>query len=130
AVLIGFAAWMGTGTFSSVGSASTENEATPAAAAEPEAAKPTLRTVAVVTPPRVDHARAIRISGQTEADKRAVLATRAAGVIEELPVKQGDGIEAGDLVLMLSAEDKPAAVEMGKQIVKQREAELAAAQRL
>lgn len=130
AVLVGFAAWMGTGKFSSVGSASAEGEAAPAEQAMPEQPKAAPRTVAVITPPRIQHARAIRLSGQTEADKRAVLATRAAGIIEELPVKQGDHVKAGDLILLLGAEDKPAMVEMAKQIVKQRQAELEAAERL
>jgi multidrug efflux system membrane fusion protein len=128
-VLVAFAAWMGTGKFSSVGSAAAEDEAKPAqpAAEQPKVAP---RTVAVIKPPRMQHARAIRLSGQTEADKRAVLATRAAGIIAELPVKQGDHIKAGDLVLMLSAEDKPAIVQTAQSLVKQREAELVAAQRL
>lgn len=130
AVLVGFAAWMGTGKFSSVGSASAEGEAAPAEQAMPEQPKAAPRTVAVITPPRIQHARAIRLSGQTEADKRVVLATRAAGIIEELPVKQGDHVKAGDLILLLGAEDKPAMVEMAKQIVKQRQAELEAAERL
>ena len=133
AVLIGFAAWMGTGKFSSVGSAAAEGEGegkaevTKQAAAE---AKPALRTVAVMKPPRTSHARAIRISGQTQADKRAVLATRAAGIIAELPVKEGDRVKAGDLVLRLESEEKPAAIETAAQLVKQREAELDAARQL
>ncbi|MBN9072517.1 MAG: efflux RND transporter periplasmic adaptor subunit [Rhizobiales bacterium] len=130
-VLVGFAAWMGTGKFSSVGSAATDDGAKPAeqagAAEQPKAAP---RTVAVFAPPHVQHARSIRISGQTQADKRAVLATRAGGIIEELPVKQGDRIESGALVMRLSSEDKPAVVETAKQVVKQRQAELQAAQRL
>ncbi len=138
AVLIGFAAWMGTGKFSSVGSAAAEDQAQPAAAegTTPETAKPadptapTLRTVAVVKPPRIEHARAIQLAGQTEADKRAVLATRAGGIILELPFKQGDAVKAGDLVLSLDPEDKPAAIATAKQVVKQREAELEAARRL
>jgi len=125
-VLAGFAAWMGTGEFSSVGSAQTE-QPKPAEAEKPPVV---LRTVAVVKPPRISHARAIRMSGQTEADKRAVLATRAAGVIAELPVKQGDHVKTGDLVLMLDAEDKTASVETAQALVKQREAEWEAAQRL
>lgn len=128
AVLIGFAAWMGTGEFSSVGSAQTEPESQPEKPAEAE--KAPLRTVAVVKPPRVNHARAIRMSGQTEANKRAMLATRAAGVIAELPFKQGDQVKTGDLVLMLDAEDKTAAVTTAEALVKQREAEWEAAQRL
>jgi len=134
AVLVAFAAWMGTGKFSSVGSAvedaAAQGEAKPAASAPVEAPKAVARTVAVVVPPRVQHARAIRLSGLTQADKRAVLATRAAGIIEQLTVKQGDKVKAGQPVLMLSAEDKPAMIDMATQVVKQRQAELEAAQRL
>ena len=126
-VFAGFAGWIATGEFSSVGSAQNDPEAKPVAA---EQAKAPLRTVAVVTPPHVMHARAIHISGRTDADKRAVLSARAAGIIAELPVKQGDRVEAGDLVLMLDAEEKPAAVETAKALLKQREAEWEAVQRL
>ena len=145
-VLIGFAAWMGTGAFSSVGSAAVEGAAKAGDPAKPgdqakapDAAKPKaaeaepkapLRTVAVVTPPRKTYARAIRISGLTEADKRAVLATRVAGVIEKLPVKQGDHVKTGDLVLMLAAEEKISMVDNAKQLVVQRQAGLDACLRL
>jgi len=137
AVLIGFSAWMVTGKFSSVGSAAAEAEAPAAGQASPEQPKPAAeapqaapRTVAVVKPPRSSHARAIRLSGQTEADKRAVLGTRSAGIIRELPIEEGQAVKAGDLMISLDLEDKPAMVEMAKQVVKQREAELAASQRL
>lgn len=126
-VLVGFAAWMGTGEFSSVGSAQTSPDEKPAQAEQPKAP---LRTVMVVAPPRIDHARAIRVSGQTEADKRATLATRAAGIIAELPVKQGDHIKQGDLVLMLDAEEKTAAAETAKAVLAQRKAEWEATQKL
>ncbi|MGI6856465.1 efflux RND transporter periplasmic adaptor subunit [Mesorhizobium sp. 1B3] len=127
AVTIGFAAWIATGKFSSVGSAQAEAEAKAAAAEEP---KPVTRTVAVATPPRIMHARAIRISGQTEADQRATLAVRAGGIIDRLPVKQGDRVKAGDLILMLAAEEKTAAVEMARAVLAQRQAEWDAAERL
>lgn len=77
-VLAGFVGWTVTGEFSSVGSAAPEAEKK---AAEVEKPAPVLRTVAVVTPPRIQHARAIRISGHTEAEKRVTLATRVMGVI-------------------------------------------------
>ena len=69
----------------------------PAKPAKAEEPKATVRTVAVVAPPHVQHARAIRISGQTDADKRATLAIRVMGVINELPVRQGDHVNKGDL---------------------------------
>lgn len=126
-VLVGFAGWVASGEFSSVGSAQVEGEQKPA---EAQQAEPALRTVAVVTPPRVMHARVIRISGQTEADKRVTLATRVMGVIESLPVKQGERVERGDLVLRLDAADKEAAVRMAESVVAQRQAEADAAQQL
>lgn len=128
AVLVGVGLWVATGEFSSVGSAQNEAPATPAETAEqPKAA---LRTVAVITPPRVEHARAIRISGHTDAEKRVTLATRVMGVIEELPVKQGERVERGELVMRLEAEDKEAAVRMAESLVTQRQAEADAAERL
>lgn len=128
AVLVATTAWVATGEFSSVGSAANETpeQARPA---QVEQAAP-LRTVAVVQPPRVEHSRAIRISGHTEADKRATLATRAAGIVEELTVRQGTRVEAGDLVLKLDAQGKEAAVETARQLLVQREAEVAASARL
>ena len=126
-VLAGFAAWMGTGEFSSVGSAANEDQAKTEAAEQPAAP---LRTVAVVTPPRVQHARAIRISGRTDAEKRVTLATRVMGVIESLPVKQGQRVERGDLIMRLDALDKEAAVRMAESVVTQRQAEAEAAERL
>jgi len=125
-VLVGFAAWMATGKFSSVGSAAPEGEQ----AAETGQPKAPLRTVAVITPPRVMHARAIRISGQTAADKRAVLATRVGGVIARLPARQGQRVRSGELLMELDAEEKTAAVETARQVLVQREAEAEAAERL
>jgi multidrug efflux system membrane fusion protein len=127
AVLVGVGVWVATGEFSSVGSA--QNEA-PAAAETAEQPKAALRTVAVITPARLQHARAIRISGHTEAEKRVTLATRVMGVIERLPVKQGERVERGDLVMRLDASDKEAAIRMAESVVTQREAEASAAERL
>ena len=129
AVLIATAAWVATGEFSSVGSAAGEAEAARPASDAAEAAT-TLRTVGVVNPPRISHSRAIRLSGSTDADKRAVLATRAAGIVEELPVAQGDEVKRGDVIVKLRDEGKTAAVETTRQVLAQREAEANAARRL
>lgn len=129
AVLVGFAVWVATGEFSSVGSAADEASAKPAenASAAPASAA---RTVAFVMPPREMHARAIRMPGVTEANKRALLATRAGGIIDELPVSQGDRVKTGDLILRLAAEDKSAAVETARALLAQREAENVASESL
>jgi len=134
-VLIGFGAWIATGEFSSVGSASADNRKA-AEAGQPKVEPPKAeeaapaRIVKVVKPPRDEHARAIRISGLTEADKRAVLATRVGGIIDKLPVKQGDRVRTGDLILMLAAEEKVSAVDNAKALLAQRKAELDASERL
>jgi membrane fusion protein, multidrug efflux system len=126
-VLVGFAAWMGTGKFSTVGSATAEAETAKSAG---EAPKPPVRTVAVITPPRISHARAIRMSGQTEANQRATLAVRNNGVIDRIYVEEGDRVKAGDIIMALAAEEKTAAIEMARQVLMQREAEYAAAEKL
>ena len=126
-VLAGFVAWTVSGEFSSVGSAADEAAAQKAEETTPP---PALRTVAVITPPRVEHARAIRISGRTDAEKRVVLATRVMGVIASLPVTQGERVNRGDLVMRLDAADKEAAIRMSESVVAQREAEAEAAARL
>jgi multidrug efflux system membrane fusion protein len=123
------AAWVLTGDFSSVGSAADE-AAPPVAPATVEEQDEIVRTVAVVEPPRVRHSRAIRISGTTNADKRATLATRAAGIVEELPVELGSRVEAGDLIVRLRDEGSEASVETARQLLSQREAEAEAARRL
>lgn len=138
-VFIGFAAWVASGEFSSVGSASGADKPDAAEsggqqagepAAKPNEAPVAPRIVKVVTPPRSAHARAIRISGLTEADKRAVLATRVGGVIAELPVKQGDHVKTGDVILALDAEEKVSAVANARQLLAQRQSELNAAESL
>lgn len=126
-VTIGFAAWIATGQFSSVGSAQSTDEPKPAAAEKPKEAA---RTVAVVKPPRVEHSRAIRLSGHTEANQRVTLAARQAGVIGELPVKQGQTVAAGDKIMVLDAEEREAAVANAKALLSQRQAEADAAERL
>jgi multidrug efflux system membrane fusion protein len=125
-------AWIVTGEFSSVGSAQSENP--PAAAGVPagvpDAGQRIVRTVGVVTPPRREHARAIRISGTTEANRRSALAARTAGIVAELPVRQGSTISSGDIIMSLDSEDKRSAVEMATAVLAQRQAELNAAERL
>ena len=128
-VLLVTGAWVATGEFSSVGSAANEEAAAPAPG-ETEAPQAPRRTVAVVKPPRIEHSRAIRLSGTTDADKRAVIATRAAGIVAELPVRQGSRVEKGDLIAKLEAEGKEATVETARQLLAQREAEAEAARRL
>ncbi|PSM19223.1 MULTISPECIES: efflux RND transporter periplasmic adaptor subunit [Nitratireductor] len=128
-VLAATAGWILTGEFSSVGSAIPERESQPAEDNKPAVETP-LRTVAVVVPPRTMHARTIRVSGTTEANKRTRLAARVGGIVSELPVEKGSPVDAGDLIMRLDAEGKVAAVDMAKAMLAQREAEAEAAERL
>ena len=123
------AAWIATGEFSSVGSAVSQS-AEPAAETVTDEPAVAPRVVAVVTPPRIQHARAIRISGTTEANQRTKLAARTGGIVEELAVEKGSRVKKGDLILRLETEGKQAAVEMAEAMLSQRQAELDAAERL
>src|SRR5690606_7804437 len=127
-VLVATAVWVATGQFSSVGSARPDpNQAVQEQ--KDEVAVPR-KNVQVAVPPRVSHARTIRVSGQTEAEKNSVLAARTGGIIEELAVSKGDFVNKGDLILRLESEGKEAAVTSAEQTLKQRQAELEASERL
>ncbi len=128
-VLAAAAAWVLTGEFSSVGSAAQETQGNPAAAKPAGTPKPP-RTVSAVAVPQVDHRLTIRISGQTAADKRAELATRAAGTISSLPFRQGDSVKAGDIILDMDSREKKIAVDAAAQLVKQKKAQAEATEAL
>ncbi|TWG98922.1 multidrug efflux system membrane fusion protein [Mesorhizobium sp. J18] len=121
------AAWIATGEFSSVGSAADEAPPPPGAAQENRGV---VHTVGVTKPQRVEQARAIHVPGRTEADKRSVLAARTNGIIAELPVRRGQVVKKGDLILRLETEGREAAVETARQLLAQREAEQKAAAQL
>ncbi|MEO8530426.1 MAG: efflux RND transporter periplasmic adaptor subunit [Deltaproteobacteria bacterium] len=112
-VLAAAAGWVGTGEFAAVGSgeAATTEEAE---ATTPVETKPLLRTVGAVVPVFIDHAREIRLSGATEADKDVVLAARASGIVAKLNVKQGAEVTANDLVVELEGPEANAAVATAK----------------
>lgn len=124
-------AWIATGEFSSVGSA---QEATgPESPTEPVPAaerKPVLRTVAAVEPVFVDHARTIRLSGITAADKRVDIAARTDGVIASLGLVKGGAVEQGAVILTLEGPETVAQAEIARIALAQRERELELAERL
>lgn len=133
-VLIGAGLWVATGEFSSVGSQEA-NAAEPgkdeAGANAPVQAEPApLRTVAAVVPVFADHAREIRIAGATEADKSAVLAAKADGIVEMLGVTQGDEIGSDTLVLKLVGADVTADIAMAKASLEQASQELDVGEKL
>ncbi len=129
-VLAAAAAWIATGEFAAVGSASGEaGQETPTP--EPVAdTGPILRTVAAVEPVFVDHARTIRLSGTTAADKRVALAARADGVIASLGLDKGGTVAEGAVVLTLEGPETVAQAKIAEIALAQRERELELAERL
>ncbi len=134
-VFIGCAAWVLTGDFSFVGSAtgqdnaeSVETIADRAAAAEAQDRPP--QSVAVAVIPGIDHARTVRVSGVTEADKQTSLTARAGGIIADLLVEQGDQVSSGDVVVRIAPEGRDAALRSAEQALEQASAEFAAREEL
>ena len=129
-VLAAAAAWIATGEFAAVGSAQGEaGQETPTP--EPVAdAGPVLRTVAAVDPVFVDHARTIRLSGTTAADKRVALAARVDGVIASLGMVKGGTVAEGTVVLTLEGPETVAQAEIAEIALAQRERELELAEKL
>ncbi len=130
AVLAVSAGWILTGEFSSVNSAASSADETVEQTGETVTPAPMLRTVAYIEPYFIEHSRAIRLSGLTEADKRATLATRAAGIIETLPFQQGDSVEEGDVILSLEVEEQTAMIDTARALLEQRQKEYEATERL
>lgn len=137
-VLIASAAWVLTGEFSFVGSATGQDAEAPAvsdqanagatgdAAAEPRA----LQSVAVAVIPSIDHARSVRVSGVTQADKRTNMTARAGGIIAELLVEQGDIVAQGDVIARIAPEGRDAAARSAQAALQQAQAEFAAREQL
>ncbi|MEM0899349.1 MAG: efflux RND transporter periplasmic adaptor subunit [Pseudomonadota bacterium] len=135
-VFIAAAIWVLTGDFSSVGGAVAQDEQEAQATiveseVDPNAEQSTrIQSVGIVQIPRVDHARTIRISGVTEADKIVQLTAREDGSIAELAVAQGDVVETGDLIARIDPEGRDALVLSAEQAVEEKRAELEAKARL
>ncbi len=133
-VLVAAGLWVGTGEFASVGSE--EAQAAQPAGSKTEAepttvdAGPVRRTVAAITPVFADHARGIRISGATDADKRSVLAARMSGIIKTLAVKQGDMVAADQVVMTIEGPEVIAGIATAKAALTQRQQELDVAEKL
>ncbi len=73
---------------------------------------------------------AVRLQGQVEAWRRVEVNARVSGVVEELSVALGDKVAQGNRLLVLSEDDRPAAVAGAQARVRQLEADLAAVNRL
>lgn len=129
-VLVAAGAWVATGEFASVGSEEAHaSQPVHDTTAEVVTAKP-LRTVGVITPVHRDHARELRISGVTGADKRAELAARASGVISNLGIAQGDTVVADQIVMTIEGPEIEAGVATAEATLAQRTQELIVAEKL
>lgn len=136
-VFLGSAAWIATGEFSSVGSAAdtesagatTETSAPEAAEAAGGDAKP-LQTVGVAVIPQLQHARSVKISGVTQADKQTMLTARTGGIIGELLIRQGAAVKAGDVIARIAPEGRDAALRSAEQALEQAKAQTEATMRL
>ena len=129
--MAGAVAWIATGEFSSVGSAQTaEGKESPTSEAAPAETAKLVRTVSAVEPVFVDHARAIRLSGITEADKRTDLAARADGVIAALTLSKGGSVEAGAEVMTLEGPEAVAQEKIAEIALAQKERDLEVAEKL
>lgn len=133
-VLIASAIWIFTGEFSSVGSSASDDQASTTVAARQaadEAANPrALQTVGVAKIPSLDHARSVRISGITQADKKIEISARTTGIISELFIKQGDVVNEGDLILTLAPEGRDVALASAQQTLEQAQIDLNAKEQL
>lgn len=133
-VFLGAAAWIVTGEFAFVGSASSEDGAQSAETAAEETttedAAQKVQTVGVAVIPQVDHARSVRVSGVTQADKTTSLTARTGGIIGELNIRQGDRVEKGEVIAKIAPEGRDTAVRSAEQLLEQRKAEAEAAERL
>jgi membrane fusion protein, multidrug efflux system len=130
-VMVGAAAWIATGEFSSVGSAQTaEGKESPTPEVAPAETAPLVRTVSAVEPVFIDHARSIRLSGITEAEKRTDLAARADGVIASLALSKGGMVEAGAVVMVLEGPEAVAQEKIAEIALAQKERDLEVAEKL
>ncbi len=135
-VLIAAGLWVGTGEFASVGSEEAHaaqpapGETTESQSKADSASSKAIRTVAAIKPEFSEHARGIRMSGATDADKRSVLAARTSGVIKSLPIRQGDSVAADAAVMTIEGPDIVAGVATAEAALTQRQQELSVAEKL
>lgn len=69
------------------------------------------------------HNRIVRISGVTQADKRAFAVARGAGTIREIKVTRGGKVNAGDVIALISDEGRQATLAQAQALLEQRRTE-------
>lgn len=124
-------AWVITGDFSYVGSAASQDGDVQAEQSTADAVpQRALQTVGIAQIPQVQHARTVRISGVTRADKTTQLTAREAGLVGSLEIQKGDLVSEGDLIVRLDPEGRDLMVASAEAQLKRRRAELDARAKL
>ncbi|MEL6201395.1 MAG: biotin/lipoyl-binding protein, partial [Pseudomonadota bacterium] len=129
-VLVLTGAWVVTGDFSYVGSAASQaagEAGAVEASVDGESAAVSgraLQTVGTALIPQIQHARTVRVSGVTQADKTTQITARENGVIGELAVAQGDRISKGDMIARLDPEGREVQLMFAEAQLKRRRTEL------
>lgn len=76
------------------------------------------------------HQPRLRMQGQVEPWRSVTVSARVSATVSALPLQQGDTVSAGQTLLRLAEEDRPAMVARSRSRVRQLEADLAATERL
>ncbi len=106
------------------------HESESAAAVRPNEVEAKLFRVGIIESKIEPHSRKLVLSGRTEADRKVVVTSRAAGVITELKVRRGSVVKAGDVIAILSDEAREAQLEQARALATQRKTEIDAKRKL
>ena len=91
---------------------------------------PPVTSVRVATSVATSHSLELTLTGQTAAERIVALSAQTRGRVESVEVRQGDFVEAGDLIARLAPDDRMARLEQARSSVRLREIEYEAASRL
>ena len=91
---------------------------------------PPATSVRVATSVATPHALELTLTGQTAAERVVALSAQTRGRVETVEVKEGDFVDAGDLIARLAPDDRMERLERARSSVRLREIEYEAASRL
>ncbi|MCE2521015.1 MAG: efflux RND transporter periplasmic adaptor subunit [Alphaproteobacteria bacterium] len=91
---------------------------------------PPATSVRVATSVAIPHALELTLTGQTAAERIVALSAQTRGRVEAVEVREGDFVEAGDLIARLAPDDRMERLERARSSVRLREIEYEAASRL
>ena len=91
---------------------------------------PPATSVRVATSVATSHALELTLTGQTAAERIVALSAQTRGRVETVEVREGDFVDAGDLIARLAPDDRLERLERARSSVRLREIEYEAASRL